>query len=341
MKKIIISLILVCAVLISSCDQETTKLEKEKAMLTVDAFETKAEFTPYENQDKAAQFFKFKIQELDAKWDPKNKDGEIAKLNNTRDCSHLSDETIQLLLDCIVLSEETDGKLDITLYPLTRLWKFESDEPKKPDSMLTSLMISKCGMDTITVNSGNFELGNFTMLDASAVTKGYAADLIAAGLVANDCNSAVFSIGDHIRTVGKNPDQEKWTVYLFDPFEGKDPYATLSLDGDLSVSTKGTYQKYFEEDGKRYCNIFDPKTGEAVDGDLIAATVICKEGIVADAYATACFIMGGEEAKNFYRDNDGFELILVYKNGDVFVSEGISDSYKLSDNDQEFEVIKK
>ena len=278
---------------------------------------------------------------MENKWDPKNQDGEIAKFNNTRSNSHLSDETVKLLLNCISLSERTNGKLDITLYPLTRLWGFESDAPQKPEDMLVSLLKTKCGMDTISVSNNLFTLDEYTMLDPSAVTNGYAADLIASELVDLGCKSAVFNIGDHTRTVGKNNNGEDWKVSLADPFESEKSFAEISVSGNTSVSTKGSFQCYFEEDGKRYCNILDPKNGRPVDGDLVAATGVCKEGIAADAYALTCFILGAKDAEEFYRERSDFEMILVLNNGEIRVSEGLVDNFVPSDQNKKVTVIGK
>lgn len=294
-----------------------------------------------EQEHKYSDYFSTRLAELQSKWDPKNTDGEIAKLNNTRSSSHLSDETIALLNRCIFLSEQTDGKFDITLYPLTRLWGFESDAPQKPQSPLISLLISKCGMDTISVSNNVFSLEQFTMLDPSAVSNGYAADLISEELLKMGCESSMLQIEDHIRVIGKGLENGQWEVMLSDPFEKRDHFAKLYLDGNRSVSTKGSFQNYFIEDGERYCDIFDPKSGKPVDNDLVSATVICKNGIDADAFATACFVLGSKDAAKLYQDLDDIELILVLKDGEVRVTEGIADSFKLVDFNEKVKVIKR
>ena len=288
-----------------------------------------------------SDYFSSRLEELLSKWNPGNPNGEIGMLNNTRGSSHLSGETVTLLKRCFSLSKQTDGKLDITLYPLTRLWGFDSDAPKKPEIVLISLLISKCGMDTFSVTNNAVSLEQFTMLDPSAVVNGYAADLISDELLNLGCKGAMLQIEDHVRIFGKKANNEKWNVKLNDPFENKDCFGSILLQGNCSVSTKGSFQHYFQEDGKRYCNILDPKSGHPVDNDLVSATVICKDGIDADAFATACFILGSKDAAKFYEKTNNVELILVLKNGEVHVSEGIVDSFMLVDSDTKVKVIKK
>ncbi len=333
LKKSFVFVLLAFCLLATSC----SKPDDPQGFGTFDA----EKIEDFQNDEKTEDFVEKRIQELSAKWDAQNSDSEIAKLNNTRGNDHLSEETVQLLLNCIALSEKTDGLLDITLYPLTRLWGFEGNEPKIPQEMLMSLMFSKCGMDTISVSDNKFTLDQFTMLNPSAVTKGYAADLIASELKKDGCKAALIRLEDHVRTVGNRDEGKKWNVALTDPFKNDRVFSYVSVDGDLSVATKGTFRNYFEEDGKRYCDIFDPRNGKPIDNDLTSVTVICESGITADAYATACIILGSKEAAEFYQNTDGFELVMVKNDGAILVSEGISNSITFSKSDQEVEVIKK
>lgn len=335
LKKTCVFIFLAISLLATSCSNQDTSGSEKFTPLDSDQIET------FENDDKTAKFIENRIAELNAKWDAQNSESEIAKLNNTRSNSHLSDETVNLLLNCITVSEKTDGLLDITLYPLTRLWGFESDEPKKPQDMLISLMITNCGMDTITVSNNLFTLEQFTMLNPSAVTQGFAADLIASDLEEEGCKQALIKFDDHVRTFGTREDGRKWNVALTNPFQKDQTFSYLSVDGGLSVSTKGTFQNYFEEDGKRYCDIFDPRNGKPVDNDLVSVTVISESGITADAFATACLIMGSEDATKFYQKNDGFEIVMVLNNGKIQASQGIADFLVFFNPDQEVKVIKK
>ena len=293
-----------------------------------------------ENDKETAAYISGRLSELQSKWNPLNDNGEIAKLNNTRSGTHLSEETLELIKSCISLSQKNNGLIDITLYPLTRIWGFESNEPKVPQEILTSLLFSKCGMDTFSVSEGKVNLDKFTMLDVSAFSNGYSCDLIAKELAEKGCKQAIIDAGDHVRTVG-DEDSGLWQVSLPDPEDGDGTFATLLVKGGYSVSSKGAFRRYFEENGKRYCDIFDPRNGKPVDNDLASVTVICKNGISADAYAYSCFVLGSEGAEKFYRENVEVDIILVMKNGEIRASEGVADAITLQDKDKEIKVIKK
>ena len=128
---------------------------------------------------------------------------------------------------------------------------------------------------------------------------------------------------------------------LTDPFKPEQAFSYVSVSGGVSVSTKGTFRNFFEEGGKRYCDIFDPRSGNPVDNDLVSVTVISESGVAADAFATACLIMGSKDAAEFYKSNGGFEIIMVSVDGQVQASKGIVDFIVFSDSDFEVKVIEK
>ena len=74
-----------------------------------------------------------------------------------------------------------------------------------------------------------------------------------------------------------------------------------------------------------YQHILDPKTGWPVQGDLLSVTIVADNGTMADAYSTALYVMGWEAAQDFWRQNGGFDMVLITKDGQVLYTPGLAD----------------
>jgi thiamine biosynthesis lipoprotein len=110
-----------------------------------------------------------------------------------------------------------------------------------------------------------------------------------------------------------------WIVGVKNP-TGSGIIGTLSLSVDDSVATSGAYERFREYNGRRYHHIIDPKRGYPADSGLISVSVICSDPILADAYATAFFVMGLKITSKFLAENSGISVILVDDKEKIFVS---------------------
>ena len=97
---------------------------------------------------------------------------------------------------------------------------------------------------------------------------------------------------------------------------------------DKAVVTSGTYERYFEKDGKRYHHILDPATGYPAEKGLASVTIVSDDGTLADALSTALFVMGKEKAVAYWKVRaKEFDMILIEDDGTISVSEGIENVF--------------
>lgn len=111
---------------------------------------------------------------------------------------------------------------------------------------------------------------------------------------------------------------------------------------DGAVVTSGNYERYFiGEDGKQYGHIIDPSTGYPAESGLVSVSIIAKEGKLCDAMSTAIYVMGLDEAAEYWKDNGGFEMLLVTDENEIYLTEGIEDDFTLNEkfSDMEIHVI--
>ena len=129
---------------------------------------------------------------------------------------------------------------------------------------------------------------------------------------------------------GSRPDGSPWRCGIRDP-EGNG-YLGIVQVTDSAVVTSGGYERFFEEGGQTYHHILDPRTGRPSDSGLISVTVISANGMLADALSTACFVLGEEEAAEYWRtygkdEGRSFELVLMTENREVWITEGLKDVF--------------
>ena len=248
---------------------------------------------------------------------------DISRLNAGEAVS-VQQETRELLLRALSLAEETGGAFDVTVAPLVALWGITSDAPHVPTQEEIAALLPLVGGEHVHMDDA-VTLDTGCAVDLGGIAKGYASGQVAHILRAYDVTSAVVSLGGNVYVCGSRPDGAPWNVGIQDP-AGTGYAATVALTDCFAV-TSGGYQRYFvAEDGTVYQHILDPRTGCPADSDLLSVTVISDDGTAADAYSTALYVMGEQEAVSFWRAHGGFDLILITADGRLLYTPGLSDA---------------
>jgi len=131
--------------------------------------------------------------------------------------------------------------------------------------------------------------------------------------------AAVINLGGNIMTYGQKPWGKPFKIALRDPNGGpNDTMGMFTLRGTHFISTSGSYEKYFEQDGERYHHIFDPETGYPAcrESGLVSVTVINDNGALGDAISTACFVLGYEDSLDLLEQYN-CDALFVYDDGEI------------------------
>ena len=193
----------------------------------------------------------------------------------------------------------------------------------------TAELLEKVGYDKVELNNDQIQMEPGGMIDLGAVGKGYAGDEAAQILRERGITAALLGIGGNIQAIGTKPDGSDWRVGLKDPFSGG--VLGIIQVSDVAVVTSGNYERFFiGEDGKVYGHIIDPATGHPVENGIASVSVIASEGKLCDALSTALFVMGLENAQDYWRQHRNYEMILIMEDGDIYLTEGIRDSFSLN-----------
>lgn len=279
------------------------------------------------------------INRLDALLSTGNADSEVARLN-ANGAGTLSEDSAYLFERSAELYESTKGCFDIAIYPVMQEWGFPTGEYKVPGRETLDALLEQADVSQITYDEDTKEIsfGKEGMaIDFGGIAKGYTSARIMDIFRESGVSSGMVSLGGNVQVYGKKPDGAPWRVAVQSP--DSDGFLGILEAEDLAVITSGGYERYFEEDGVTYHHIIDPATGYPAESGLTSVTIVCKDGTLADGLSTALFIMGRDEAAEYWREHsDEFDALLLSEDGTLYVTEGIADQVE---SDRNVEIIRK
>ena len=242
----------------------------------------------------------------------------------------VSSETMEVLRFARTMAEETNGAFDITVAPAADAWDFNADSPSVPDEAVLKEAVSKIGYKHLQLDEASLlvTLDAGSSIDLGGIAKGFIADKVGEYLEERGVKSGILNFGGNVLLIGKKQDGTPWRVGVQDPEKLTGEYiGVISYDGSASVVTSGTYERGFVQDGVRYHHILDPKTGYPVQNTLAGVTILTESSMVADAYSTACFVLGPEAGLYFAEQNPEVEVVFVFETGETVLTEGMQGLY--------------
>lgn len=318
--------ILLAAPLVCWCLDRDRNQVWEEQIVAMDTVMTLTAYGP--NGQEAVEEAARELWRLDALWSVGNPNSEISRLN-AQGQGGASEDTLALLERAQALSRETNGLFDPTVYPLVELWGFPTDHPHVPGPADIANLLPLVDSQQMTLTGEGVVLGPGQKLDLGGIAKGFASARVMDIFRTCGVTSGMVYLGGNVQTLGSRPDGSAWRVALRDPEGDARSYLGVLSVSDKAVITSGGYERFFEENGQRYIHILDPRTGYPAQSDLQSATVISADGVLADALSTALYIMGSQEAADFWGQRaDQFDMVLLTQSGELLVTQGVADYFK-------------
>ena len=199
------------------------------------------------------------------------------------------------------ISKITDGAFDITVAPLVNAWGFGFKKGEFPDSLAVDSLLNHIGFDRIQLVEGKIVKSDpDIILNASAIAKGYAVDIIGDLLERKGIQNYMVDIGGEILAKGVNNKNDLWRIGINKPVDdalstNQELELILKLE-NKALATSGNYRNFYIKDGKKYAHTIDPKTGYPVQHNILSATVLADDCMTADALATSFMVVGYEKA---------------------------------------------
>lgn len=342
-KKITLIAIFVFFALVSvvGCQIQPNEIYEESASLF--AMDTYMTFQIYGGNNKDLRKVLNDTEELiinyEKKWSVTDSESEIYLLNHSSGKEvEVSDETIALLQYAKTVATDTNGNFDPTIYPIVKDWGFTTGEYKIPQEERIHELLAYVNYQNIKIDGNRVVIPSHYELDLGAVIKGYVGDEIIELWKQNNVSYGILNLGGNVQTLNQKG-KEDWKVGIRDPFN-KQSVAVVSVN-DKAVVTSGSYERYFVgEDGNTYSHIINPKTGIPVNNGLLSVTIVSEEGRKCDALSTSLFVMGIDEAINYWEDRKDFDFVILSEDKRIIVSENIKDQIEIKDDSWKLEVIK-
>lgn len=256
-----------------------------------------------------------RVGKLDRTLSDYKPDSELNRLSQlaVRNPIHVSDDLFRVLAASQQLSEKTGGAFDITVGPLTHLWREARKKGRVPSSAEIKQTQVKCGYRKLRIDpvAQSVEFAEEGMqLDAGAIAKGDAADQALLTIGRCGIRSALVAASGDLAFSDAPPGEAGWKIGVdsLDSAQARFP-KTLVLS-NAAVSTSGSTEQHLDAGGVRYSHIIDPQSGLGITRD-ITVSVIAPKGIEADSLATAVSVLGAERGLSFIEQQPGASAVIL------------------------------
>jgi len=233
---------------------------------------------------------------------------EISIVNDLEKTT-ISEEFSHVLNKALYYCKISNGSYDITIAPLVELWGFSDFTEKNiPSQKIIDEILSKIGYENLKVLGTELNKEKYIKIDLNSIAKGYAVDKIALLLDSMNYRDYLIEVGGEIRASGNN-NNDSWIIGIQHPVESS-IVKKIKLD-NLSMATSGTYNNYFTINNIDYSHILNPKTGYPFEYNSVSSTIIAKNCIDADAYATVAMTQNPVEIISLINKSPNVEGYII------------------------------
>jgi len=255
---------------------------------------------------------------------------DVTKINHSNlEPVTVKEDTYRLLEDAFKFSRFTKGAFDITVWPLIELWRAKEKEDVMPSDEEVKNVQKAVGSHNIKLLSDNrvARINPLTKIDLGGIAKGYAIDEAALIFEAHGIKDFYIDAGGDIFAGGVNCQEEKWRIGIRDPRDSS-KIMEVVIVSDAAVATSGSYEQYYEIQGKRLSHILNPVSGYPQEG-IISATVIAPKAQDADALSTALSVLDATQGTELLsRLGKAYASLVVSQSGNGDIKKWRSRTYK-------------
>jgi len=251
-----------------------------------------------------------------------DKSAEAYRLNKYGHLENASDELIYVLEQSLYYYNITGGAFDITVQPLVDLWSaglWQKSKEDQEEAIRNAMNL--VGANKIRIEGRTISMPEGMRLTFGGIGKGYALDEAVKILKEHGVGNALIRLGGQECCLGINPDSGlPWRIGLTNP-DNTSQRITIFAISNVSISTSGNYERYFNPD-KSVHHIIDPRTGFSAS-PCISTTIIADNATAADALSTSVFVLGPEAGLSLMESLGNVEGLIIDNNRNLHRSSGL------------------
>lgn len=258
-----------------------------------------------------------RISELDAKLSDYREDSELMRLCRQAGGEPVlvSDDLFSVLTAAQEMAQRSRGAFDVTIGPLSRLWRRSRRQKELPSPQRLEQARSLVGHEKLILDAEK-QTVRLTqpgmLLDLGGIAKGFAADEAQKVLRNHGIRSALVAAGGDLVVSDAPPDAPAWRIGIAPLDDPNRPPTRFLWLNNAAVSTSGDAEQFVEINGVRYSHILDPKTGLGLIGRQ-SVTVIAPNGTLSDSLATAISVLKPTEGLKLVEATEGAAALIVLR----------------------------
>lgn len=264
-----------------------------------------------------------KVDKMESSYSANIDSSDVSKFNANKSTDPIAMPVgiIDMVARASLYSKATNGKFDLTIEPVVKLWGISTETPRVPKQAEIDAALPHVNYQNIIVDTQNSTLQKLdpeVHIDLGGIAKGYAADQIATFIKHKGINGAILNLGGNIYAVGSKSEDTPWNVGIQNPFEPSGDVVGILKASEKSVVTSGSYERFFEKDGKTYHHILNTNTGYPVENELISVSIISDLSVEGDILSTSTFSLGLDEGRKLINALDHIGAIFITKDKKIY-----------------------
>lgn len=331
---------LLAIILVACSNQKTASLPVVKTPLTrsESLLHTVVQLSIYhEDQEAVMDEAVDYIKEMEKLLSTNLEGSDVYRINHAAGQAVKVDKrTLEVIQEALEISRESEGAFDISIGAVTNLWKIGDEDARKPSDEEIKAALPFINYKDITVDeqAQTVAIKEGMTLELGGISKGFIADKVRELFASEGITTAIINLGGNVVVMGDSPSsKDGWNVGVQDPDQVRGATVGSVPGSHDSIVTSGIYERYIEVDGVRYHHILDPKTGYPVENTISGVTVFTKSSMQGDGLSTTLFLLGVDKGLDFVNQLDGVEAVFIDKDHGVHVSDGLKDTFKLSNEE--------